>query len=72
MRSLTYEGNEEHCIYIDDGEGGALVQPNNVDKSNPLIVGEYVEYKQGGGFQTESDYNRFDEGKCDHAAPSEF
>ena len=72
LRSFTYDGEEEHCLYVGDGQGGALIQPNyKGDNNNTLIEGEYWQYKVDTSFDSHFMYSQFDENRCSrcsHAA----
>ena len=59
---LTWEFEENQCLYVGNGQGGPI---DEVESPNdPVLYGEYSDYKVDNIFGTEFDYDHFESARC--------
>ena len=59
---LTWEFEENQCLYVGNGQGAPI---DEVESPNdPVIYGNYSDYKVDSIFGTEFDYDHFDSARC--------
>ena len=62
MANVTWEFEQRVCYYVGNGQGGEI---SEVAKPNdPVIQGEYSEYKVGSLFSAGFMYSNFDDARC--------
>ena len=62
---LTWEYRQEYCLYCGNGQAGPLDEVEAVGGANdPVIEGEYFEYKLDSNFDTSFKYDHFEESNC--------
>ena len=60
--SLNWELKESWCLYVGNRQGGPI---NEVDNPNdPVLQGEYIDYKVDNIFGTEYAFDHFQSTKC--------
>ena len=62
LYSLDWELEENQCLYVGNRQGGPINEV--VNPSDPVIYGEYSDYKVDNIFGTEFDYDHFDSSRC--------
>ena len=62
---LTWEYRDEYCLYVGNGQAGPLDEADTGGGPNdPVIEGDYSEYRVESGFGTDFKYAHFDETLC--------
>ena len=62
LYSLNWERKENLCLYVGNRQGGPI---NEVDNPNdPVLYGEYSDYKVDSIFGTEFNYDHFESARC--------
>lgn len=60
---ITWEVRQEYCIYAGNGQGGwAYEVPDPFN--DPVIEGNYADYRVDSAFATEFQYSHFEENRC--------
>ena len=59
---LTWEFEENQCLFVGNGQGGPIDEVDN--PNDPVIYGEYTDYKVDSIFGTEFDYDHFQSSRC--------
>ena len=65
LSSLSWERRDEYCLYVGSRQGGPLNPDDAMGGPNdPVIEGEYLQYKVDSSFASEFTYSHFDETRC--------
>ena len=65
LDSPTWDGRHEYCLFVGNGQGGPLNPADAMGGPNdPVIEGNYTQYKVDGNFATGFAHSHFDEGRC--------
>ena len=59
---LTWEFEENQCLFVGNGQGAPIDEVEN--PNDPVIYGEYTDYKVDSIFGTEFDYGHFQSSRC--------
>ena len=64
----TWDGKRIQCLYAGNAQGGPI---NEVDVPNDRVIeGDYEEYEVSGLFESDFQYNQFEDDQCATAAVS--
>ena len=61
---LTWESERRVCYYVGNKQGGGVADVDDPGLNDPVIEGDYRQYKVESLFSTEFAYSHFDEGSC--------
>ena len=63
LEPRTWDGRTTPCFYAGTNQGGRVYEV--INPNDPVIEGNYRQYRVNGNFDTEFMYSHFDSNRCD-------
>lgn len=64
LESTTWDFTNQQCLYAGNAQGGSIYETAEGEPNDPLLEGDFTQYKMDSAFDVEFDYNHYDSSQC--------